>query len=230
MPLIILIGILHSFWYIVKLCSMQQFPDQTASPFRTKAQRQGDRAAKCHALLLAAARMFNARGFSATTLEDVAASVGVTKPTIYHYLGNKEQVLIECMAIGLTQLQQAAARAHSTPGSAIERLRVFARCYAEVNMSEFGQCVIRTGDEALSAEGLKRLRSLKRPIDSALREFIVQGIEEGSIAPHDPKLMAFTVAGALNWTGRWYQPDGQLQPTEVAEQIVAILESGLARR
>jgi AcrR family transcriptional regulator len=201
-----------------------------ASPFPTTEQRQRDRAAKRQALLLAAVRMFNSRGFHATSLEHVAASVGVTKPTIYHYLGNKEQVLIECMTIGLDQLRDAAAQARALPGSAMERLRTFLKRYAEVNMAEFGQCVIRTGDELLSEEGLEKLRSLKRLIDEAMREFICRGIAEGSIAPHDPKLLAFTLAGALNWPGRWYGADGPLRPAEIAEQMVAILETGLAQR
>lgn len=174
--------------------------------------------------------MFNARGFHATSLDDVAASVGVTKPTIYHYLGNKEQVLIECMTIGLNQLQDAAAKARNEPGRAIDRLRGFLRSYAQVNIAEFGQCVIRTGDELLSSEGLEKLRSLKRPIDAAMRALIVDGIAEGSIARHDPKMLAFTLAGALNWPARWYDAEGPLSPEEIADQLVRILESGFAPR
>ncbi|MGD9812545.1 MAG: TetR/AcrR family transcriptional regulator [Sphingobium sp.] len=200
------------------------------SPFRTPEQRESDRAAKRHALLLAAARMFNTRGFHATSLDDVASSVGVTKPTIYHYLGNKEQVLIECMTIGLNQLQDAAATARSEPGTAMVRLRGFLERYAEVNMTEFGQCVIRTGDELLSPEGLEKLRALKRPIDAALRAFIVEGTEDGSIAPHDPMMLAFTLAGAVNWISRWYDEEGPLSPTEIAERVAGILASGFAPR
>lgn len=200
------------------------------SPFRTAEQKQTDREAKRNALLLAAVRMFNERGFHATSLDDVAASLGVTKPTIYHYLGNKEQVLIECMTIGLKRLQDASARTRSEPGSAIDRLRAFLVQYAHVNMTEFGQCVIRTGDELLSAEGAEKLHALKRPIDSAMRELIEQGISEGSIAPFDPKMMTFTLAGAVNWISRWYKADGPLSSGDIATQVCAILENGFRPR
>lgn len=212
------------------MSSQAEHSKTLATPFRTARQRAGDRAAKRDALLVAAVRMFNERGFHATSLDDVASSLGVTKPTIYHYLGNKEQVLIECMSIGLARLQDAAAQARGEPGTAMERLCGFLRRYAEVNMSEFGRCVIRTGDELLSAEGLERLRSLKRPIDAAMREFIVAGIEEGSIAPADPKLLAFTLAGAINWPARWYRQDGELPSGEIAERLVAMLKAGFAAR
>ena len=65
------------------------------SPFRNKLQRESERLEKREALLLAAVRMFNAKGFFATSLDDVAASLKVSKPLIYHYLGNKDQVLLE---------------------------------------------------------------------------------------------------------------------------------------
>lgn len=168
--------------------------------------------------------MFNARGFHTTSLDDVATSVGVTKPTIYHYLGNKEQVLIECMAIGLHRLQEEIAQACETPGTARDRLRSFLERYAEVNMTDFGQCVVRTGDELLSYEGLERLRALKRPIDAAMRQFIRDGMDDGSIMPCDPKLMAFALAGAVNWIPRWYDDDGVLSRNEIAKQIAAILD------
>ena len=76
--------------------------DVTVSPFRSTRTNDGERREKRQALLVAAVRMFNERGFHATSLEDVAASLGVTKPVIYHHLGNKEQVLFECVRIGLT--------------------------------------------------------------------------------------------------------------------------------
>jgi len=204
--------------------------DLPASPFPTAQQREKDRDAKRHALLLAAARMFNTRGFHAASLDDVAASVGVTKPTIYHYLGNKERVLIECMRIGLIRLQEAADDANRTEGSGMEKLRAFLIGYAQVNMSEFGQCVIRTGDELLSAEGLDELRALKRPIDSAMRGFLTEGMADRSIIKGDVKLIAFGLAGALNWPGRWYKPSGELSPQTIAEQLTEFLVSGLAPR
>jgi AcrR family transcriptional regulator len=70
------------------------------SPFQSPQQRSKARAAKREAVLRAAVQMFNERGFHQTSLDDVAASLGISKPTIYHYLGNKDQVLLECVTIG----------------------------------------------------------------------------------------------------------------------------------
>ncbi|WP_198350898.1 TetR/AcrR family transcriptional regulator [Flavisphingomonas formosensis] len=204
--------------------------DEAPSPFRTKQERAEERAQKREAVLRAAVRLFNARGFHTTSLDDVAASLGISKPTIYHYLGNKEQVLIECISRGLHQLQAAADEAHATPGNGLQRLRHFLRSYAEVNMDDFGRCVIRTNDESLSPEGSRRFRDLKREIDTAMRGLIAEGMADGSIIPGDVKLVGFTLAGALNWPGRWYQPGGEMSASELAGQMVDILCSGLEPR
>src|SRR3546814_7162119 len=98
-------------------------PRTGSSPFRTVREREVERAEKRQAVLVAAVRMFNERGFHATSLDDVAASLGVTKPVIYHYLGNKDQVVFECVRIGLAQLREAAEAARAAPGTGLDRLK-----------------------------------------------------------------------------------------------------------
>ncbi|MBB5685522.1 TetR/AcrR family transcriptional regulator [Sphingobium boeckii] len=200
------------------------------SPFRTSDQRKADREEKREAVLRAAVRLFNERGFHAASLEDVAASLGISKPTIYHYLGNKDQVLFECVTRGVDQLRDAADAAKALPGTGLDRLRSFLRCYSEIIMDDFGRCVIRTADEALTHESSARFRALKREIDDAMRELLEAGIADGSIAPLDVRLTSFTLAGALNWPARWHRADGKSRPEDVAAKMVDILTGGLAPR
>jgi AcrR family transcriptional regulator len=197
------------------------------TPFRSREQRLAEREQKREAVLLAAVRTFNARGFHAASLDEVAAALQISKPTIYHYLGNKEQVLLECVARGLEQLQGAADAALQEEGNGLDRLRNFLIRFAEINMADFGRCVIRTGEEMLSPDGAKRFRAFKREIDQSLRRLIADGIADGSIAPVDVKITAFTLAGALNWPGRWYDPNGPMPARTLAEQMVALLIKGI---
>lgn len=199
-----------------------------ASPFRSPREREEERARKRDALLIAAVRMFNERGFHATSLDDVAASLSVTKPVIYHYLGNKDQVLFECVRIGLAQLSEAAEEARAQPGTGLDRLKIFLRRYAEANMVDFSRCVIRTGDETLSPESRAQFRALKAEVDRAMRGMIEDAVADGSAVVEDVWLTAFTLAGALNWTARWYRDDGALTPSQIAEKMVDQLVAGIA--
>ena len=205
-------------------------PEIPSSPFRSSQERQKERSLKRHAVLQAAVRMFNERGFHATSLDEVAASLGVTKPVIYHYLGNKDQVLFECVRLGLTQIREAAVAARGQEGTGLDRLKAFLRRYAEINMEDFGRCVIRTGDETLSPESRREFRALKGEIDREMREVIAEGVADGSIHAPDVRLTAFTLAGALNWPARWFNPEGRDDRREVAAAMVEILCEGLRCR
>jgi hypothetical protein len=91
----------------------------------------------------------------------------------------------------------------------MDRLLVFRREYLVCIMDDFGCCVIRTGDEALSPGRRQRFRALKSEIDVAMRGLIEESAADGLICTDDVRLTAFSLAGALNWTARWYNPGGQ---------------------
>ncbi|MFW2830089.1 TetR/AcrR family transcriptional regulator [Sphingomonas sp. ID0503] len=201
-----------------------------ASPFRSAEERAHERSLKREAVLRSAVRTFNLRGFHAASLDEVAANLRISKPTIYRYLGNKEQVLLECVTRGLEMLHQAAADAQVEAGTGLAKLTAFLRRYAEINMDDFGRCVIRTDDSALSENGREHFRALKAKIDRAMRTLIEEGMKDGSIASADVKMTAFALAGALNWPAKWHDPKGKMSVEEVAATLVDVLVHGLSPR
>ena len=201
-----------------------------ASPWREARDRVQERELKREAVLRTAAQVFNEKGFQASTLDEVAARLNVSKPTLYYYVKNKDEILFECVHIGLTMLQQAIAKVASSGGNAVDKLVAAMRQYAEIVTMDFGMCVIRVGEDPLPAASRVKLRRMKAALDHEFRELIRQGIAEGSIAPCDPKLAAFAIAGALSWIGRWYRPDGAMQPEQIGDEIIQLLARGLCSR
>jgi AcrR family transcriptional regulator len=201
-----------------------------ASPWARPLDREQERAVKRDAVLRAAAQLFNEHGYHATSLAMVAERLQVTKPTLYYYIHNKEEILFECVRLGLELLRSAIAAAAASGGSAVDKLKAAMNEYALIATCDFGMCLIRVGEDPLAPAARRKLRRLKAELDHEFRALIEQGIAEGSVAPCDPKLAAFTLAGALSWIGRWYDPEGQLGAAEVARQSTAILMHGLAPR
>ena len=204
--------------------------DAAASPFAPARDRAGQRALKREAVLRTAAQLFNEKGYAASTLDEVAERLGVSKPTVYYYVDSKDQILFECVRTGLELLQQAIREVDAAGGSAIDKLVAAMRQYVEIVTMDFGMCVIRVGEDPLPPESRQKLRRMKAALDREFRELIRQGIAEGSIVDCDPKLAAFTFAGALSWIGRWYRPDGELGPDEVADRCIHLLLHGLVGR
>src|SRR5882724_311174 len=175
------------------------------SPWTAGGARVREREVKRDAVVRAAARAFNRNGYQNTSLADIARDLAVTKPTIYYYVRNKEDLLYQCFCAGLAGIEAAFADVLLSHQSARERLGAVLRRYAEAIASDFGWCMIRADDHDLSAEMSRQIRTVKSQIDQGLRQLIREGIEDGSIAPCDPRMTAFALAGALNSIGHWYR-------------------------
>jgi AcrR family transcriptional regulator len=197
------------------------------SPWAPSAEREQVRIDKREAVLRMAAQVFNEKGYLAATLDEVAERLHVTKPTLYYYVKNKDEILYECVRIGLTMLQDAITEVGASGGTALDKLVAAMHKYTEIVTMDFGMCLIRVGEDPLPPESQRKLRRIKAAIDLEFRELIRQGIVEGTIAPCDPKLAAFTLAGALSWIGRWYRPEGAWTPEDIARQCIALLSNGL---
>lgn len=200
------------------------------SPWVKSRNRDEERELKREAVLRTAARLFSEQGFHATSLDEVAEQLQVTKPTLYYYVKSKDEILFECVRIGLEMVTDSLARATASGGSAVDQLVECMRAYGRVVTMDYGRCVIRVGEDPLPPDSRRKLRALKARIDRVFRDLVSQGVAEGSLAPCDPKLTAFTLAGALSWIGRWYQPHGALAPEEVIEPCIRTLLAGLLRR
>ena len=205
-------------------------PVAAASPWKASHERQRDREVKRDAVIRAAAREFNRKGYHNTSLDDIAARLEVTKPTVYYYVTSKEQLLFECFVAGVEQIRVAFREVRRLAVPARERLNAVLRHYGEAVASEFGWCMVRAEDQDLPPAMSRHIKSLKSEIDQGIRRLIREGIQDGSIEPCDPKMTAFALAGALNWIAHWYREDQSLTPAQIAGAFVTIFEGGLRPR
>jgi AcrR family transcriptional regulator len=199
------------------------------SPWRRQ-QGQEARDSKRDAVILAAARAFNRNGYHNTSLDDIATVLQVTKPTIYYYVRNKEQLLFECFRTGLEPIRAAFADLDRSAQTARERLNFVLLRYACAIASDFGWCMVRAEDLNLNGELQTHVRELKSEIDQGIRRLLREGVADKSIAACDPKMTAFALAGALNWIAHWYRDSQGLEPADIARTFVDIFDRGLQPR
>ncbi len=192
--------------------------------------RRRARDAKRHAVLRMAAQLFLEVGYHRATLTDVATRLNITKPALYNYFRSKEEILDECYRLGQELVEAAIAEIDRAGGDGLTKLRKLIRAYALVMTVDFGMCQVRLDDRELSDQARTRVRAVKRKDDLAFRNYIKEGIADGSIMPCDPKLSAFAVAGSLNWIGHWYRPDGKLPAEAIADEFAMRLTDGLAAK
>jgi len=205
-------------------------PTPAASPWKASHERQRDREVKRDAVIRAAAREFNRKGYHNTSLDDIAARLEVTKPTVYYYVTSKEQLLFQCFVAGVERIRAAFRDVRRLELPARERLNAVLRRYGEAVASEFGWCMVRAEEQDLSPAMSRHIKALKSEIDHGIRRLIREGVQDGSIHPCDPKMTAFALAGALNWIAHWYREDQSLSGAQIADAFATIFEGGLRPR
>jgi AcrR family transcriptional regulator len=196
---------------------------------RAFASRRRDPATKREAVLKTAAQLFLEKSYRRTSLNDVAKRLNITKPALYHYFHNKEEILLGCYRWGTTLIEENLNKIAVQYGTGLEKVEAFIYAYANAMTVNFGRCVMRLDEGDLSGTARAEVRTYKRKIDRRLRSFIQEGIEDSSIAPCDAKIAAFSIAGALNWICMWYEPAGTMTAEEIASQFARTLTQGLAR-
>ena len=199
-------------------------------PWKSFRVRQRDGDAKREAVLETAAHLFLERGYRSTSLRDLASLLKITKPALYYYFQNKEQILVECYRAGIAAIEGLLEEAELESGNGSQKIEAYLRVYATAIVShDFGRCVAMLDDSELSPPARREVRILKRRIDASIRGYIEEGIEDGSIKDCNPKLAAFAAAGAINWIGTWYRPEGGLSPETIAKGFSELLTHGLAK-
>ena len=180
------------------------------------------------AILKTAARLFNQNGFRETSLNDLAQELQVTKPTLYYYIENKEDILFQCLLTAITQMLEQTATIQSADLTGLEKLSRFIHLFTSMFDDEFGRCLSRPGPDPLSDNYLQQIDPLYQQLDAAMRDIVNSGIEDKSIRACNPKITAFTIFGAINWMTKWYQVDGEMTTREVADEMAEMFTRGLA--
>lgn len=160
----------------------------------------------------AAANLFYERGFEGTTLDDIAAALGVTKPFIYRYFKSKHSILERLFDKAYEDLYETVtkfrAAGESDPVRCFEQ---FISAYVRENLTRRTFTSIVLGEEkSFTADTLADMRRKHRSFDELLTALIVDGVQAGVFDVEDAGIMSLSISGMVRWTHRWYKPDGRM--------------------
>ena len=192
--------------------------------------RDEQRQLKRMAILRVAAQAFNQAGFRQTSLTDLAAQLNVTKPTLYYYVKNKDDILRGILEVAMDELRAVIATEQGTQANGLEKLRYFFQRYAAVMTDDFGACLILTRVSALETKFRDHYHTASREVSSAVRQIISEGIADGSLAPCDPKYVASALLGTMNETVYWHLVEGKESAEDTAAKFFTVFEEGLLPR
>jgi AcrR family transcriptional regulator len=176
------------------------------------------------------AEIFSRRGFRATSMNEIAAAVGLSKPTLYHYFRSKEELLVriysDVLDESLVLARQTVADA-ATPLDAIRDLIASRVVYTCEHQALLKVCFEEEHElpPELAEEVLRRRRAFERFFVAALdRHLAAHPMLRLGMAP---KVYVNMCLGAVNWCYKWYRLDGPSTPVQLGRQMASTLTASL---
>jgi AcrR family transcriptional regulator len=179
-------------------------------------------------ILSVASRVFAEKGYRATTLQEIADEVGVTRPSFYYHFKSKQEILAAIVDVAFERAEEAVEQATATGGSAIDQIRDFVRRYVEINTEHAEVPVLFQSLGELDEEAAEAARRRRRVIDHKLARLIDRGVQDGELTSSSPLIAAYGILGAANWMHTWYRRGGRLGPEEIADMLADLALYGLA--
>jgi AcrR family transcriptional regulator len=192
--------------------------------------RRGRPGHSLDSLLDVAVAVFNERGYDATSMEELATRLGVTKSAIYHHVSSKVELLRLALDRALDALFAVTEEPGATSGPAIDRLEHVVRGSVRVLAAElpFVTLLLRVrGNSPVEQAALQR----RRRFDRVVTDLVRAAEEEGDVRPDvDPAITSRLLFGTVNSLVEWYRPDGGLSADDLADALVATTFQGLRAR
>ena len=180
-------------------------------------------------LLAVAVEEFNARGYDATSMEDLSRAAGITKSSFYHHVSGKEELLRAALARALDGLFTILDERHATAGRPVDRLRYIVRRQVEVLQAELPYVTLLLrlrGNTDTERWALERRRAFDAAIGDLVREAVGAGQMRADV---DPWVAARLLSGTVNSIAEWYRP-GRAEGRALPEDVVRSVFEGLLPR
>ncbi|SDW45540.1 DNA-binding transcriptional regulator, AcrR family [Alicyclobacillus hesperidum] len=174
--------------------------------------------------------LFEKRGFTETSVQDICDELGVTKGTFYYYFASKEALLMDIHEQYIVTLLEEQGKILAD-ADLTYREKVCAILYMLIRDIEKrgarGRVFFREMRH-LNDERKAKIVPLRNQFRLNIEQMVREGVEAGAFrSATNPKLAAFALLGIANWSYQWFHPDGELSDQEVADAFAAMLLEGI---
>jgi len=180
-------------------------------------------------ILRAAARLFQQQGYDATSMNDVAAALKLSKGVLYHHFQSKDEILYHIMSHAMDITEERVINVVRRVEVAEERLRRLIRLHIEVVLSEEDrEITVMLHENHPLPIGLRRKINARKKDYLHFVENLIADVQRqrGSPATVTPRAAAFALVGMINWIYQWYKPAGMLTGDAIVRQYTEIFFRG----
>jgi len=195
------------------------------------ARRTERQEARREQILNGAARVFSKKGYHASTVDEIAKELGLTKASIYYYVSDKSDLLYQLYKRAMTMLLESQAAIMARPDPPDAKLAAMIEEYVRIvgGATAMYSVVVLREHHALPPRKRKEIIAMRDQYERAYQQCIQEGIEQGIFEAQDVKMASYVVLGALNWIPSWYNPRGSLSKEQIGKMFAEQLVRGLRK-
>jgi AcrR family transcriptional regulator len=172
----------------------------------------------------AALQLFAAKGFEATGIRDIADRAGISTAALYHYMGSKDELLIDFMLVSMTQLTRVARQALAAADGAAAELATLVRVHVGFHTLDPQRSLVADDElRALSEEAFARVMDLRDAYEGLWTDTLERGVHEGIFHLSDVRITRLAVLEMCNGVNRWYSAAGPMQPGQIADAFTDLV-------
>lgn len=179
-------------------------------------------------ILRAAARVFRRSGVAAAGMREIAEEADLSPGNLYYYFAGKDELLFFCQDRTVDRMLESVEAVRASAVPVADQLRTVIRAHLHCTLDELEGATAHLEIDMLADDLRRPLIEKRDKYEQALRALIAAGAGRGEFAPCDAALVARAILGALNWTSRWYRPEGAQSVTAIADGLADYLVRGIA--
>lgn len=181
-------------------------------------------------VLDAAAQVFRQKGFHGASMSDIAAALSVQKPSLYHHVKSKQEILLALLDRALILLTGHIAAISSQPIPPDQKLRQMIRGYlaALADHADLSS-VLLFEHRSLDKKSHIRHVPQRDKFESLWQDALDEGVKSKVFDLKDTGLAVRALMGVMNWTLTWYHPDGGKSIEQIADEYAELMLNGMLK-
>ena len=177
-----------------------------------------------------AAKLFKIKGFTATTMRDIAEQVGMEAASMYNHIKSKDEILQAiCFKISNEYISQLNTIENQIK-SPVEKIKELIRLHVRIIITDIDSISVANNEwKHLSEDALTAFKDARRDYEQRFAKIIEAGIAAGELQPINVSVALFTILSAVRWVELWYKNDRDISPEILEENIISLLMNGLQK-
>lgn len=184
-----------------------------------------------HQIEKEATRLFEARGFAATSMRELATELQMEAASLYSHIRSKDELLRSICFTMANAFFEAIDGIADVPASATERLRALMDVHVGVITQKPSAAAVFFSEwKHLKEPDISRFLEMRQSYEQKVLAIIKEGIANKELNVDDPKFVVRMLLNSMNWIHTWYRPDGPMKPEEISRKICEMVINGIGMR